>query len=182
MTRYNLNEFPVLNEYLNSQFGLTNVHGGDSFQISSEGKLIRHMDDYMFCSYDIWEYGSDRRNAFYDDLNRGALETRPSQRNKNTGVQNESVYCSKKNDVEFETFAYLTFRYIKSRIARKHEQKCWRLLRIIYDHPKPVSAKVAALCVNQMFSTKLKTSMRKYNNKKKIKMLMQEFREAFSCQ
>lgn len=182
MTRYNLNEFPVLYEYLQSNFGVSNVHGGDSFQITNEGKLIRHMDDFMFCSYDTWEYGPDKQNSFYDDLIRSAPESKVQQpQNKNTKRQ-DNVYSSKKNDTEFETFAYLTFKHIKSKILRKHEQKCWRLLRIIYDYPKPVSSKVAALCVNQMFSTKLKTSMRKYNNNKRVKMMMQEIREAFSCQ
>ena len=168
--QHNLDEFPELNTFLNNHFSISRVHAGDTYKINSGGSLCKMTDDYMFISYDIWEYNADNQNAFYEDFSRSAIES--------SSYSNE---ISKKADnQDFEQFAFAVMRKVKRRIVEKHEEKCLKFLKIIYEHPKRLSIPVAALCVNQMFNTKLKTTMQKYDNKNKTKVILQRLREKFS--
>jgi hypothetical protein len=165
--KYNLNEFPDLNIFLNRNYNISKVHASDTYKISDEGNLCKMTDDYMFISYDVWEYNADNQNAFYEDFNRSAVEP--------------SSYCNNKvSDNDFEQYAFAVSRQIKRKVIKKHEEKCMKFLKIIYDYPKRLSVPVAAMCVNQMFNTKLNTTMLKYDNKSKTKLILQKLREQFS--
>lgn len=138
--------------------------------MNSEGNLCKMTNDYMFISYDVWEYNAGNQNTFYEDFNRSALES-PTYLNHNS---------TKTGDQDFEQFAFAVMRKVKQKIVRKHENKCLRFLKVIYDYPKRLPVSVAAICVNQMFNTKLKTTMQKYDNKNKTKVLLQKLRKEFS--
>ena len=164
--RYNLNEFPELHNFLKCNYNISKVNACDTYQVNDEGKLCKMTDDFMFISYDTWEYNADNPNAFYEDFNRSASEQ-------------PSSHLGKQDD-DFKQFAFAVRRKIKPKIVKKHEAKCMKFLKIIYDYPKRLSVPVAAMCVNQMFSTKLKTTMHKYDNKSKTKLILQKLREQFS--
>lgn len=169
MIKYGLEKFPELYDFLKVNYNVSKVHAGDTFQISVESKLCRKIDDYMFHSYDLWEYSADKPSIFFEDEMRSAEE--------NILKLNRS---QKPQFEEFENFVNVTLRQVQEKIFNKHRSSCFRLLKIIYDYPQQISTSVAAMCVNQMFGRKLKPSMVKYNNTKKIKAILQDIRERFS--
>ena len=125
----------------------------------------------MFVSYDVWEYGNRDHNAFYEDAQRSSLDTMCA--NRNTENRFKRRY---RNDVAFEEYAYAAISRIDIDILFEHEQKCWRFLRVVFDHERRVPSEVAAVCINRMFSRNLRTSMIKYHNTKKMKATLQELR------
>ena len=167
--RYKLEEFPDLNDFLKVNYNVSKVYAGDTFRISFDSKLCRNIDDYMFHSYDLWEYSADRPNVFFEDQMRSEEESILKPRRS-----------PKHQFKEFEKFVNVTLRQVREKIVNRHRSSCFRLLKIIHDHPQQIPTSVAAMCVNQMFGRKLKPSMVKYKNTKKIKAILQDIRERFS--
>jgi|JFJP01.1.fsa_nt_gi hypothetical protein len=166
---YSLDDFPIFNNFIESQFNTKKIYAADTYRITTEGALKKRIDEYMFLSYDICEYGSENPNAFYQDVIRSMPEIYKSKSKKN-------------NDDDFKRFAYAVFKQVKPKILKNYENACWRSLKIIYDHPKRASVTLAAMCLTQVYGKKMKTKMQIYNNNSATKTTLQMYREAFSLQ
>lgn len=167
MIRYDLEMFPELFASLNKNFNVSKLNSCETYSISNESRLCKKIDDNMFCSYDLWEYNPDSPCVFYEELLQKSYGERSNTQNSNSNA-------------EFLQYAYAAFKQINPQIVETKEKKCWRLLRIIYGHSHQVTIDVAAMCVNQILNTEVKSCMQKYNNNKKVKSVLKQYREAFS--
>ena len=167
MIRYELEMFPELFASLNKNFNVSKLNACETYSITNESRLCKKLNDDMFCSYDLWEYNPDSACVFYEESLQESYE-------KRSNVQQ----CDSNSD--FLQYAYAAFKLINAHIVETKEQKCWRLLRIIYGHSQRVSVDVAAMCVNQLLNTEVKSCMQKSNNNKKVKSVLKQYREAFS--
>lgn len=163
-TLTDIKQFPDLFNFLNKNFNLSQTT--EYVYVDREGKLCKRLHDFMFHSYNIFEYGLPTSKAFYEDFGRSFPENRCQHSNQST--------------MTFEQFGNAVLNKVKSKIVKNHCEECWRFLRIIFDHPRRTSVSIAALCINQVFGHKIETSMRKYNNTIKTKSTLQLFRKEFS--
>jgi len=146
------------------------------YQISDQGELVKQADNSVFFSFDTSEYQSTNNiSMFYKDWCRSEVDVceRKSEVKRR-------VLSTDKHFSTFEEYALAALRYIDSDIVVNHKLKCWRFLRIVYDHSYHLLPQVAAVCLNRMFSKEFNTRMIKYNNDKRTKVLLQDFRKALS--
>ena len=71
---YSLDHFPVFDNFIQSHINTKKIYAADSYVITTEGALQKRIDEFMFLSYDTWEYGSENPNAFYEDVIRSMPE------------------------------------------------------------------------------------------------------------
>ena len=171
-----MKEFPQLNQFLNQHFNLTNGHKCEIYQISSDGSLHQNHDDYMFLSYDTFDYRSNNQESmFYEDKQRSNRDLSDQHTYaKSEKKPSRTTYSS------FEEYAFTAMRYIENIIVSKNKAKCWQFLKIIYDQECSIQPRIAAICLNRMFSKKFTTSMLRYNNDKRTKAVLQKIRKKFS--
>lgn len=173
-----MEDFPQLKEFLMFHFNITNDHGCVLYQISSDGQLYKQYDDFMFFSFDTLEYNCNNSNVFFEDLQRSARDTiEQTQKGKAMG---KPFNVRKDKQLSFEEYAFSATRHIDLKVYSRYQTKCWQFLKIVYDNERNIHPRVAAICLNRMFSKRFKTSMLKYSNNKKTKALLQEFRKTLS--
>lgn len=178
---YAIEDFPQLKEFLQFHFNITNGHGCDLYQISSEGQLCKQLDDFMFFSYDTSEYQSANcAYMFYGDMQRSEVDFCKDERSEERHGKPDRDYTKKSQYSSFEDFAFSALKYIDSEMFTEYKTKCWRFLKIVYDNEHDLSPHIAAMCLNRMFSKKFKTSMLKYSNDKKTKAVLQKLRKTLS--
>lgn len=181
---YALEEFSQLKRFLSKTFSLNEINGENPFLITNKGELYRHYTENMI-SYDMMDYNCHDVNMFYEDFQRTYEENfsrskLPTTRTLGTSNRICSHIGKKDIDQEFEQYAYAVFREIDIDVLVEKEIQCWKMAKIIFDSENRVSSSLAALCINRTLSKEFRTSMIKYQNKKKTKTAFREFREALS--
>jgi hypothetical protein len=157
------------------------VYDADGLQVSAGGQLCRRYDEES-------DYRQDG-NMFYDDMQRSAIDDISNRRNGNSfGLElarkKKRGYRAPTKRVPegptYEQYAHAVMRHVDPSIMASHEQRCWKFFKIVFENKNRVSPEMAAMCINRMFSMKLKSSMTKYRNNKKMRAVLQQFRSTLS--